>query len=66
MTTAPAPAPETIELNDAAWAEARESMAQRFLGMSADDFVQRYNAGDFDTNEPVFLMDVLAFFPELD
>lgn len=61
-----ATAPETVELDDAAWAEMRDSATRRFLGIDAADFVRRYEAGDYDADEPVFLMDVLAFFPELD
>ena len=58
---------EAVELNDAEWAEAREAMAQSFLGLSAEEFVARFNAGDFDGDDaPDLLMDVLAFFPELD
>lgn len=57
----------TIELNDTQWAEAREKVAQRFLGVGADEFAEKYVAGEYEgDNEPDFLMDVLAYFPELD
>lgn len=57
---------ETIELDDTAWAAEREEAAQRFLGLSAEDFIAGYKAGAYDGFEPDGLMAVLGFFPELD
>jgi len=56
----------TVELDDQGWADVRDAMARRFLGVDADEFVRRFKAGDYDADEPDFLMDVLAYFPELD
>lgn len=56
----------TVELDDKGWAEAREAVTRRFLGIDADEFVRRFHAGAYDTDEPDYLMDVLAYFPELD
>lgn len=57
---------ETVELDDKAWAEMREAVTQRFLHISAEEFGLRYQAGEYDQIEPDFLMDVLAYLPELD
>lgn len=57
---------KTVELDDRAWVAEREAVTQRFLGMSAEEFVRRYRAGDFDAAEPDMLMTVLGYFPELD
>lgn len=57
---------ELVELDDAAWAVERNNVAQRFLGISAVEFVRKFKAGEFDNAEPDGLMAVLAFFPELD
>lgn len=47
------------------WAATRDSVAQHFLGVSAAEFVARFQAGAFDLDTPG-LMAVLALFPELD
>jgi len=57
---------ELIELDDTAWAIERNNIAQRFLEISATEFVRKFKAGEFDNAEPDGLMAVLAFFPELD
>lgn len=57
---------DTIELDDAAWQAEREVATQRFLGISAAEFVERYENGFYDEIEPDTLMTVLGFFPELD
>lgn len=57
---------DTVALDDQGWAEARNAMTMRFLGISADEFVTRFKAGEYENNEPDLLMDVLAYFPELD
>lgn len=54
------------ELTDDRWAEVRDEVTQQWLGVSAEEFVARFNAGDYDVDEPDALMSVLAFFPELD
>lgn len=56
----------TIELDDLGWEETREVFTQRFLGVSADEFVRRFRAGEYDEDEPEYLLDVLVYFPELD
>lgn len=57
---------ETVELDNEAWQAERDAATRRFLNMSADEFVERYQRGDFDNCEPDGLMAVLGFFPELD
>ncbi len=57
---------QTVTLTDQQWNAEREAVTQRFLGMGAEEFRQRYLAGEFDEVEPDGLMAVLAFFPELD
>ncbi len=47
------------------WEATRDSVAQHFLGVSATEFVARYEAGTFADDTPG-LMAVLALFPELD
>ncbi len=54
------------ELTDERWAKIRDEVAQQWLGVSADEFVARFTAGEYDEDEPDALMSVLAFFPELD
>lgn len=56
----------TRALTDAEWDEAREAIAQRFIGVSATEFVENFNAGLYDgDNAPDLLMEVLGYFPEL-
>jgi len=57
---------ETVELDDEAWAAERDAVARRFLGVSADEFVRRYTANEYDEDDVDGLMAVLAYFPELD
>ena len=57
---------ETVELDDKAWAEAQDAITMRFLHVPAAVFVEKYLAGAYDEAEPDFLMDVLAYFPDLD
>ncbi len=54
------------ELDDQQWEQVRDEVARRWLGLSAADFVERFNAGAYAEVEPEELMSVLAFFPELD
>lgn len=54
------------QLTDNEWASLRETITRRYLGISADEFVERFNAGDFDDASSEFLMTVLGYFPELD
>jgi hypothetical protein len=56
---------KTHELNDEQWIAERNAIAQRFLGVTAEEFVKRYNEGEYG-DEVDGLMAVLAFFPELD
>ena len=57
---------ETIELTDAAWDTERDAMTNRFFGINAKQFTERFNAGVYDDEQAEGLMAVLAFFPELD
>jgi hypothetical protein len=57
---------ETIELSDAAWDTERDAMTQRFFGIDAKQFVERFRAGEYEAEQVDGLMAVLAFFPELD
>jgi|GEM_PF-1843410 len=57
---------QTVELDDTAWVAERDAIARRFLGIGAEEFVARFNAGEYDGTEVDGLMAVLAFFPELD
>lgn len=47
------------------WEENRNKVTQRFLGISAEEFIERWNAGEYPDPDPD-LMDLLAWFPELD
>ena len=57
---------QTIELTDAAWDTHRDAMTNRFFGINAQQFTERFNAGAYDDEQADGLMAVLAFFPELD
>ena len=57
---------ETIELTDAAWDIERDAMTNRFFGITAKQFTERFNSGAYDDEQADGLMAVLAFFPELD
>ncbi len=57
---------ETIELTDADWDIERDAMTNRFFGITAKQFAERFNAGAYDDEQADGLMAVLAFFPELD
>ncbi len=57
---------QTVELNDKQWAAERDAIALAFLGVNADEFVKRFEAGEYNDDEVDGLMAVLAFFPELD
>lgn len=56
----------TTELDAAAWEAERDAITRTFLNMGADEFVARYQTGEFDAIDPDGLMAVLAYFPELD
>lgn len=57
----------TQVLDDRQWADAQESIAQSFLGVSAAEFKRNLKSGAYDgENEPDLLMEVLGYFPELD
>lgn len=56
----------TTVLEGDSWIAARDAMARRYLGVTADEFVSKYRSGDYDDDPPDFLMDVLMYFPELD
>lgn len=57
----------TTVLEGKAWDDARDGMTRRFLQVSADEFVEKFKNGDYEgDDEPDFLMEVLAYFPELD
>ena len=57
---------EVVELDDVAWLAERDAISRRFLNVSADEFVAKFNSGDYDKVEIDGLMAVLAYFPELD
>lgn len=57
---------EVVEVTDEAWATERDAITARFLGLTAAEFVERYEAGVYDSEDVDGLMAVLAFFPELD
>jgi hypothetical protein len=57
---------ETDELDTGDWEAMRSAVTQRFLGMTAAQFVEAFRRGDFDTDERADVMTVLALFPELD
>ena len=56
----------TVEVTDAQWELERDAIARQFLQMSAQEFIEQYEAGAFDDLEPDGLMAVLGLFPELD
>jgi hypothetical protein len=57
---------KTIELSDAAWDTERDAMTNRFFGIDAKQFIERFRAGEYEAEQADGLMAVLAFFPELD
>lgn len=57
---------DAVDLTDEQWERERDAITRRFLGISALEFVERYNAGEYDDVEPDGLMTVLGYFPELD
>ena len=62
------PVIRTVELSDTEWATERDTIAHRFFGVDATQFVTRYQAGDYDNDAAIDagLSTVLGFFPELD
>lgn len=54
-----------VDTSDAEWQTTRDETSRHFLGIGADEFVRRYNAGEYD-EEVAGLMAVLSLFPELD
>lgn len=65
-----APMVDVVELSDEAWAEMRENAAQRHLGCSAAEFVERWNSGEYhmghDHDDHLAIAMVWGVFPELD
>jgi hypothetical protein len=57
---------ETIELSDAAWDSERDAITNRFFGIDAKQFMERFRTGDYEAEQTDGLVAVLAFFPELD
>lgn len=57
---------DTIELDDEAWAHERDAVVMKFLGLRTEEFIERFEAGEFTDVDDDGLMAVLAFFPELD
>lgn len=55
-----------IELTAEAWEGVRNSVTQQFLGISAKEFIQNFEAGRYDEQPPEDLMEILGYFPELD
>lgn len=56
---------QTTTLNESEWQAEREAATQRFFGLSADEFVQDYEAGKYPDDDLDGLMQVLMLFPEL-
>lgn len=56
---------QVLQTTDTEWATVCDETARFFLRISADEFVQQYEAGAFEGDVPG-LMAVLALFPELD
>lgn len=57
-----------IELNDDAWETARNEMCQRFMRMSAPEFIAAVKNDEFlrgEDDHPMF-EEVVAYFPELE
>lgn len=57
---------EVVELNYVAWLAERDAIVRQFLDVSADEFIAKFNSGDYDKIEIDGLTSVLAYFPELD
>jgi hypothetical protein len=59
-------APQTVVLDDDAFAAEREALCRRQLGISAAEFTRRAAAGEFDGDAYCDAAEVFAWFPELD
>ena len=53
----------TKNLNDAEWQAEREQIAQRFLGIGAEEFVLKFKAGAFENEDSDGLMAVRVAEP---
>ena len=55
----------TPELSDEEWKARRNATTQRFFGIEADEFLRRFEAGEFADDSVDGLMQTLMIFPEL-
>lgn len=53
-------------LDEGGWIKEQEAACQNFLGISREEFTERFLAGEYDGDKYCDIAHVAAFFPELD